>query len=190
MPNMTENKTTRSDDKIRKALLVIDVQENLLKPRSRIHMDPAKVTDLLSRVNKSIASFNDQGELVIYTINEWTNPLLNFLTGNVCKKGEKGTRIDLQVTVVNNNIFHKSGNSAFTSNALATFLKKESINVLYVTGLLGEACIRSTVTDAINQHYSVVVIEDAVGSKNEKLKLRSIEHLRRKGAVIIKSDHL
>jgi Amidases related to nicotinamidase len=77
----------------KKALLVIDVQENLLDSRSRIHMDPIAVSSFVRNLNKSIEFFEANNLPVIYIVNEWTNPILNLLTGNVCKKGGKGTAL-------------------------------------------------------------------------------------------------
>ena len=155
-----------------------------------MHMDTGKIIDFIYCLNRSIAAFKDQGLPVIYTINEWTNPILNFLTGNVCKKGAEGTGIDSQIDIINNNVFYKSEKSVFTNKDLATYLKKESVNELYVTGLLAEFCIKSTVIDALKNQYRVVVVEDAIGSRSEKLKSKSISYLMKKGAATIKSGNL
>ncbi len=176
--------------KHKKILLVIDVQENLLRSQSKIHIDPGTVAPFLASLNKSIKAFEEHGLPVIYTINEWTNPLLNLLTGNVCKKGTKGTGIDNTVSIINNNIFYKSSNNALKNKNLLGFLKKESIYEIYLSGLFAEYCVKSTLKAAINKHYRVIVIEEAVGSKNEKLKSKSIDYFRKKGASILSIDQL
>jgi len=176
--------------KHKKILLVIDVQENLLKPQSKIHIDPGAVAPFLASLNKSIKAFAEQGLPVIYTINEWTNPILNWLTGNVCKKGANGTGIDKKVSLLNNNIFHKSSNNALKNKDLTDFLKDGSITEIYLAGLFAEFCIKSTVKAAIHNHYRVMVIGDAVGSKNEKLKSRSIDYFKKKGATMVSIDQL
>jgi nicotinamidase-related amidase len=58
----------------KKALLVIDVQENLLDARSKLHMDPAEVSSFIENLNKSITFFKEHNLPVIYTVNEWSNP--------------------------------------------------------------------------------------------------------------------
>src|SRR4029078_8731295 len=78
----------------KRALLVIDVQENLLDTRSRIHMDPSAISSFIRNLNRSIGFFEANFLPVMYGVNEWTNPMLNLVTGNVCKKGGKGTGID------------------------------------------------------------------------------------------------
>lgn len=37
-------------------------------------------------LNSSIELFNEREDLVIYIINEWSNPVVNLFTGNACKK--------------------------------------------------------------------------------------------------------
>jgi nicotinamidase-related amidase len=174
----------------KKALLVIDVQENLLDSRSRLHMDPAAVYPFLSGLNKSIDFFEANYLPVIYVVNEWTNPILNFLTGNVCKKGGKGTGIDKKVNRVNGIIYSKSRMNVLTNNELSGFLKDNHIAELYITGLFAEACIKSTTVGAIRNNYKAVLIEDAIGSKNTKKKLASLLYCERKGANVISTDQL
>jgi len=174
----------------KKALLVIDVQENLLDARSRIHMDPMRVSPFIRSLNKSIGYFEENHLPVIYIVNEWTNPVLNLLTGNVCKKGGKGTGIDQRVNRTNGKIYSKSRMSALTNKELALFLKENAISELYITGLLAEACVKGTTMSAIRNNYTAVLIEDAIGSKYTKKKLASLLYCERKGAKIISSYQL
>jgi nicotinamidase-related amidase len=174
----------------KKALLVIDVQENLLDARSRLHMDPVAVYPFISSLNKSIRFFEANYLPVIYIVNEWTNPILNALTGNVCKKGGKGTGIDKKVDRVNGKVYSKSRMNALTNKELSTFLRENAISELYITGLFAEACIKGTTMAAIRNDYKTVLIEDAIGSKNTKKKLASLLYCERKGANIISTHQL
>ena len=56
-----------------KALLVIDIQENLVNPDSKIHMDTTNIDRFLRNVNHSIEVFENSGLPVFYITNEWTN---------------------------------------------------------------------------------------------------------------------
>jgi nicotinamidase-related amidase len=174
----------------KKALLVIDVQENLLDASSKLHMDPAAVSSFVENLNKSIVFFEVNKLPVIYIVNEWTNPVLNLLTGNVCKKGGVGTGIDKKVNLVNDKVFSKSKMNALTNKKLSSFLKENAISQLYITGLFAEACVKGTTKEAIKNNYKTVIIEDAVGSKNNKKKLASLGYCKRKGANIISSTEL
>lgn len=174
----------------KKALLVIDVQENLLKPNSGMHMDTSNVASLLENLNTSINAFETTNQPVIYTVNEWTNPILNILFGNVCKKGAPGTGIDSRVNMVGDKVYHKSRMSAFTNKDLAGYLKDESITELYITGLLAEACVKGTLKEALSKNYKVVIIEEAVGSKNETKKSKSLLYYKKRGAEVINAGQL
>jgi nicotinamidase-related amidase len=116
--------------------------------------------------------------------------LLNLLTGNVCKKGSKGTGIDKRVNLVNDTIYHKSKNNALGNKELSRFLKENAISELYITGLFAEACVKATTKAALEKNYSATIIEDATGSKNTKKKLKSIGYCKRKGSNIILTDQL
>ncbi len=74
----------------KRALLVIDVQENLVNPNSKIHMDTAGINLFFNKLNQTISTFDQHSDLVVYIVNEWTNPFMNWGTGNVCKKGGAG----------------------------------------------------------------------------------------------------
>ena len=174
----------------KRALLVIDVQENLLDTRSRIHMDPSAISSFIRNLNRSIGFFEANFLPVMYVVNEWTNPMLNLVTGNVCKKGGKGTGIDKRVNRVNGMVYSKSRMSALTNKELSLFLKENSISEVYITGLLAEACIKETTMNAIKNNYNAVIIEDAIGSKNTKKKLASLLYCERKGAIIISAEQL
>lgn len=175
---------------IRKALLVIDVQENLLNPGSKMHIETAVADFFLASVNKSIDYFNSKGLPVLYTVNEWSNPLLNLLTGNVCKKGGKGTGLDKRIRVINDNIYSKSKMNAFTNKNLWDYLRSNSITELYITGLFAEACVKATVRAGLKNDFKVAVIEDAVGSRKRKNKTRSVNFYKRRGAQLIGADQL
>src|SRR6185295_19666055 len=97
--SMAEQKPTN------KALLVIDVQENLFDTRFPFHMDPTAISSFMSNLHKSIEFFEENYLPVIYIVNEWTNPVLNLLTRNVCKKGGKGTGIDKRVNRVTGKVY-------------------------------------------------------------------------------------
>jgi nicotinamidase-related amidase len=151
----------------KKALLVIDVQENLLDSNSRVHVVPVSIPSFIQNLNKSIEFFERNNMPVIYIVNEWTNPILNMLTGNVCKRGARGTGIDKRVRLVNKMIYKKSKMNALTNKELSKFLKENSISELYIAGLFAEACIKETVKGAIKYDYNVILIEDAVGSRSD-----------------------
>ncbi len=169
----------------KEALLVIDVQENLLNPSSKLHIDSTTVDSLCNNVNEAIKKFQNKGLPVIYIANEWTNPLLNMVTGNVCKKGAEGTNIDKRITRVNERLFKKSKANALSNDSLLQYLETNKITHIILCGIFAEACVKQTLINGMKQGFKVSVLQDAIGSKNSIRKSKSIAFYREQGATII-----
>ena len=172
----------------KKALLVIDLQENLLNPGSRMHVDSSSIEPLCSHVNQMIKQYHQNGWPVLYVVNEWTNPILNWVTGNVVKKGAKGTGIDPRINRVNQTIYTKSAGDALSNKDLLDFLKALGIRELTLTGIFSNACIKETVKSGLKKGFQVTVIEDAVGARNAKSQQHSLQYFRKRGAVVSRSS--
>jgi nicotinamidase-related amidase len=174
----------------KKALLVIDLQENLLNPESRLHVDSPSIEPLCSRVNLMIKQYNQKGWPVLYVVNEWTNPILNWVTGNVVKKGAKGTGIDPRIERVNQTIYIKSAGDALSNKDLLCFLKEQGIQELTLTGVFSNQCVKETLKSGLKKGYQVTVIEDAIGARSAKAQEHSLQYFRQKGAKVYKSTSI
>jgi len=172
----------------RKAILVIDVQENLVNPNSKIHIDTLDIDLFFRNLNKTISQFNDNKDLVIYVVNEWTSPFMNWATGNVCKKGGNGVGLDKRLVLVNDKIYSKSKSNALTNKDLLKHLRDNKITDVYVMGLLAEGCVNATVKGLKNEKFNVIVIEDALGSKNITNKTKVINYLHKNGIKTIRTQ--
>jgi nicotinamidase-related amidase len=174
----------------KEALLVIDVQENLLNPASKMHIDSTIVDSLCININEAIEKFRNNNLPVIYIANEWSNPLLNMLTGNVCKKGGPGTNIDKRIIRVNDSVYKKSRGNALTNESLLQYLKTNHITRLTLCGLFAEYCVKMTLVDGLKKGFTVLVLQDAIGSKNNVKKSKSIAFYKRKGATLVNVGQL
>jgi nicotinamidase-related amidase len=114
---------------------------------------PGSIPSFIQNLNKSIEFFEKNNLPVIYIMNEWSNHIINMLTGNVCKKGDEGTGIDKRFRLVNDTVYKKSRMNALTNKELSQFLKENSISKLYIAGLFAEACIKRTVKGGIKISY-------------------------------------
>lgn len=169
-----------------KALLVIDVQENLVNPDSKIHIDTTNLETFFKFMNSAIDKFHSSGSLVTYIVNEWSNPIINWGTGNVCKKGGKGVEIDQKLKLVNNHIYFKSKPNALYNKYLIDFLRENKITTVYVIGLMAEGCIKATVEGLLRENYHVIVLEDAIASKNAKCKSKALSYFQNKAVDIMR----
>ncbi len=167
-----------------KALLVIDIQENLLNPDSRIHIDLKNVDQFFKNVNRTIDLFEHSGLPVLYITNEWSNFLVNWITGNVCKKGGEGVGPDPRLRRVNMKLYRKSTKSALLNAELLQELRYMKVSEIVLVGLFAEHCVKATMMGALKNNFRVTVVTDALGSKSEKNLKRSLEYYRRKEVVL------
>ncbi len=174
----------------RKAILVMDIQENLVNPNSGMHIDTSRIDLLFCNLNRAISKLYDEGAPVLYVVNEWTNLLKNWGTGDVCKKGGKGVGLDKRLLMVNDVVYSKSKPNALSNNDLLKYLKDNRITKVYIVGLFAEACVKATVKGLIKEKFNVVVVEDALGSKSYKNKAKVIEYLHKNGIPTIKSREI
>ena len=171
----------------KKALLVIDLQENLLNPESRLHVDSSRIGPLCRHVNLMIRYYHQQGWPVLYIVNEWTNPFLNWVTGNVVKKGAPGTGIDPRIERVNTVIYRKSVADALSNRDLLRFLEDQDIKELTSTGAFSNACVKQTMKTDLKKGYQVNIVEDAIGARNAKVQEQSLQYFRNNGVTVSKS---
>jgi nicotinamidase/pyrazinamidase len=162
----------------------------LLNPSSKLHIDSTAVDSLCIHVNEAIKKFQNKGLPVIYITNEWSNPILNMLTGNVCKKGAKGTNIDKRINRVNDRLYIKSRANALSNDSLLRYLKANNITHIILCGIFAEACVKQTLIHGMKEGFAVSVLQDAIGSKNKIRKSKSIAFYRERGAAILNVPQL
>lgn len=174
----------------KRALLVIDVQENLVNPNSKIHMDTAGIDLFFNKLNQTISTFDQGKDLVVYIVNEWTNPIMNWGTGNVCKKGAPGVGLDGRLKQVNQYVFSKSKPNSLTNAELLKLLKDNQITEVYVVGLLAEGCIKATVLGLQDEEFQPIVISDVIGSKNRGNYLKVMEYFEKNGIKMVQAKDI
>lgn len=164
-------------------LLVIDMQTNLLKPgKGGLHEDSLTSKALVENVNNNIRAAASLHIPVAYIQNEWTNPFVNYFTNNVCKKGAAGTEFDLRLMIVDSLVFHKSVPNSFSNKELLRIIERDSINTIYITGIMVEGCVGSTARNSIKKGFQTVLIVPAIGSSSASKLKKGLEALIKKGA--------
>lgn len=174
----------------KRVLLVIDIQENLVNPNSKMHVDTAGIDLFFLNINTTIVKFDQKHDPVVYIVNEWTNPFMNWGTGNVCKKGGTGVGIDKRLLLVNNVVYSKSKPNALSNVFLLKYLKDNEITDVYVTGLFAEGCVKATIKGLLEEKFNVVVVEDALGSKNNSKKAAVVDYLNCNKIKTIKTQEI
>lgn len=80
-------------------------------------------------------------------------------------------------------IIDKPGRGAFTNTELDAVLRAKGVRNLVVCGVTADACVSSTVREASDRGYDVLVVEDGVESVNEDLKRWSLASIRVEGGL-------
>jgi nicotinamidase-related amidase len=164
-------------------LLVIDMQSNLLRPgKGGLHVDSLSTEGLIKSVNRNIHAAVSAGIPVVYIVNEWTNPFVNYFTHNACKKGGPGTELDSRVDVVDSLFFHKSEPNSFSNKKLQKFVDDHGVKEIYVSGIMVEGCVGSTARHSLKKGLTTKLIVPAIGSSSSVKLKRGLEELLRQGA--------
>jgi nicotinamidase-related amidase len=167
-------------------LLVIDMQTNLLSPgKGMLHVDSLQIGSLIKNVNKNIRIAKSQNIPIAYTIIEWTNPLQNYFTNNLCKKGSPGVSIDKRVEIADTLIFHKAVNNSFSNKALCDYIRQKGIKEIFIAGIMAEACISSTVLKGLKIGLKMRMIAPAIGSSTKLRLENALDKCKKRGAISI-----
>ena len=84
-------------------------------------------------------------------------------------KGHKSTEIDPRV--VNENydfIFTKSAPSIFFQTPLLTYLGKQRVDTVVITGCTTSGCVRASVVDAFSYGFRVIIPHECCGDQEEQ----------------------
>jgi nicotinamidase-related amidase len=104
--------------------------------------------------------------------------------GKLLIRGERGHDIipELQ-PLPREPIIDKPGRGAFTNTELEGSLRSGGIRNLVVCGVTADACVSSTVREASDRGFDVLVVEDGVESVTDELKKWSLEAIRVEGGL-------
>ena len=145
------------------ALLVIDIQERLMPV---IH-EKEKV---IAEVNRLIKGAEILG-LPILVTEQYPKGL-----GKTCKEVELPAGIEP---------VEKICFSCMESDSINTFLNDNEIDNLIICGAETHICVMKTALDAIDDHFTVHVVADAVSSRTPANKQLGLERMKQSGAFIV-----
>lgn len=149
------------------ALLLIDLQEDFFE-----HGYPRKTrTQLCNTINQLSKFFRNQELPVIWVRQEYLKdysdapPRLKQQENIITVKGERGSQILSELNVSPNDIqIVKKRFSAFFQTQLDSILQDLKVNTLIIAGANTHACVLSTVQDAYNRDYQLILVPEAVQS--------------------------
>lgn len=104
--------------------------------------------------------------------------------GRFLVRGEKGHDIIPKLAPLPEEaVIDKPGRGAFTNTELDAMLKAKRVRNLIVCGVTADACVSTTVREASDRGYDVLVVEDCVESINDELKRWTLESIKIEGGL-------
>ncbi|KAJ4992856.1 isochorismatase hydrolase [Stagonosporopsis vannaccii] len=189
------------------ALLIIDMQHDFLSARGYLAtLSPSthtRFSHLLPTIASLLHSFRLAGFPVIHTREGHAATLSTVSSreahrsrvcgaeigaqgpmGRFLVRGEKGHGIVDEVKPVEGEVvIDKPGRGAFANTELDAVLRAKGVSNLVICGVTADACVSSTVREASDRGYDVLVVEDGVESMNDELKRWSLESIRVEGGL-------
>ena len=173
----------------RPAVIVVDFQTAFTDPQyplggfKRIHDavdQTAKLLDVARRNNVPVAScytgYNSPKDMPFWKI---TAVQEQFFEDHACMAMDE--RI---VDRKHDYIFRKSAPSIFFNTPLTTFLTKQGVDTVIVTGCTTSGCVRASVIDCFSHGFRTVVAEDCSGDPEEQPHRDNLRDMGRRYADI------
>ena len=189
----------------RAALVVIDMQRDFLLPGGfgeTLGNDVGQLTAVVPPLQRVLAAARAAGLMVIHT-REGHRPDLSDLPpakhrrglpslrigdpgpyGRILIRGEYGHDIvDDLAPLPGELVIDKPGKGSFYGTNLQAVLTEASITTLVVTGVTTEVCVHTTVREANDRGYEVLVLSDCVGSYFPEFQRVGLEMIAAQGGI-------
>ena len=173
----------------RPAIVVVDFQTAFTEPKyplggfPRIHRAVENTVSLLEVARRcgvpiaaSYTAYGSEAEMPHWKVSTVRS---DFLHGHPC------TEVDPRILDAERDFsFCKSAASVFFNTPLATFLTRERVDTVIVTGCTTSGCVRASVVDAFSHGYRTIVVEECSGDAEEEPHLESLRDMGRRYADI------
>ena len=176
----------RSDQ--RRALLLIDFQDDFLADDGRMPVARDQVEPVLAATRAAISQAQARGDLIVQIGNEFRP---HDLVGNLMRRGaaisgRPGTRWDPRFTAPGAVYVAKWKSDGFCNPALEELLREHRVQVVIVAGLYARACVAATTKAALARGFQAHVLGDAVACRSDTSREAALGRLRRRGAQIVR----
>ncbi|PPS45822.1 cysteine hydrolase family protein [Chroococcidiopsis sp. TS-821] len=188
------------------ALLIIDMQRDFLEPGGfgeALGNDISHLSAIIPTVKRLLEVFRELQLPVFHTIEghqpdlsdcppsklRRTNGKLKIgepgPMGRILILGEPGNAIIPQLQAIAGEIvISKPGKGAFYQTHLESYLHKQGITHLIITGVTTEVCVQTTMREANDRGFECLLVEDATASYFPEFKQSTLEMIRAQGAII------
>ncbi|HYP46794.1 MAG TPA: cysteine hydrolase [Propionibacteriaceae bacterium] len=189
----------------RVALLVIDMQRDFLLPGGfgeSLGNDVEQLAAVIPPLQQVLAAARDADMLVIHT-REGHRPDLSDLPPAKLRRGQPSLRIgdpgrygrilirgefghdiiDQLAPLPGEPVLDKPGKGAFYGTDLQDRLVAAGITALIVTGVTTEVCVHTTVREANDRGFEVLVLSDCVGSYFPEFQRVALQMIAAQGGI-------
>lgn len=180
---------------MKKALLIVDVQNDFCPGGTLAVKNGDKVVAIINKIAGKfdfVISTQDWHPTDTVHFEKWPVHCVANSHGAEFHPDLKTDLIDLKLLKGTEN--KDDGYSAFeaTNTSLASFLKENNINQLYITGLATDYCVHASALDAIENGMETYVITDAIAAVNLDPNdgEKTLAELKSKGVVLLNSDEI
>ncbi|MFA5138578.1 MAG: isochorismatase family cysteine hydrolase [Elusimicrobiota bacterium] len=172
----------------RPGLLVVDVQRFFFDPRSPAFMRGC--SGVLERVRALVGDFRSRGLPVLFTC--YASALRGPMASRwrkACPRGSPWVQPILR-PAPGEPVFYKSRYSAFRGTRALAWLRKRRVRDLVVAGVKTHLCVESTVRDAFDAGFRVIVARDGCAAPDPGMHRGSLRNMAHGFADILPTKDL
>ncbi len=170
-------------ERMKTALLVVDLQEDFTGPNAKKRMKRAESTVLAA--GRLVAQAVGNGQPVAYIRAIYDDPGIRKIMGGLAAPDEPGSRMDARLPALPSiPEFTKTRGDAFSNPDLDAWLRKNSINHLVIVGIDAFYCVDDTIHGALNRGYKVTAVLDAITTGTNRAVSEIAEKWRAAGVDI------
>jgi nicotinamidase-related amidase len=174
----------------RRALLLIDFQDDFLADDGRMPVARDQVEPVLAATRAAIAQAHARGDLIVQIGNEFRP---RDLLGNLSRRGaaiagRPGARWDPRFAAADAVYVAKWKGDAFCNPELEKVLREHRIEEIAVAGLYARACVAATTRAALARGFQVHVLGDAVACRSDASREAALGRIRGFGAQVVHRD--
>ena len=159
----------RNREMSRKALLVIDIQNDITK----------HYREIIGRLNAAIDWATENGMAVVYIKHNNLSP-----GTRTFKPDTIGAELVPEMKIASNHIFVKTKANALTSEGFSAYIRENGIDEFYITGADATACVKSTCFNMTKGGFRVHVISDCVTCYDPKMLPEMFRYYAEKGCEV------
>jgi len=171
------------------ALIIIDVQNDFCSRKGVFYKSGHNVLLIQKMIPKLIKFINRIREfnLPIIFIKSFYRRSRKYPQLHYCKRGSWGAKF-YKIKPKGEKIIIKHTNDGFFNTKLNSFLKKNKIKNLLITGITTSVCVDTTARGGVVRGYSVAMVEDCIAAEDLELHRVTLRNFKTHFGNVFNSD--